>query len=111
MTNAPEEIAVCALYVEMQRIRARVLTSRWFFFGSITTTKRPVGDIDLLVVCKTTADCTTVRAELASICAQFPIHLLLMTPSEEAEVKFILGEGAVEITPGENIGNSAPDDG
>ena len=65
MTDAPEEIAVRALYEEMQRIRVRGATSRWFFFGSITTTKRPVADIDLLVVCKTTADCTTVRAELA----------------------------------------------
>jgi hypothetical protein len=99
MTEAPEEIAVRALYEEMQRIRARVPTSRWFLFGSITMTKRPVGDIDLLVVCKTKADCTTVRAELAPISAQFPIHLLLMTPSEEAEVKFIHAESAVEITP------------
>lgn len=57
----------------------------------------------MLVICKTTADCTTVRAELASICARFPIHLLLMTPSEEAEVKFVQGESAAEITPGETI--------
>jgi predicted nucleotidyltransferase len=100
MTDAPEEIAVRALYEEMQRIRVRVPTSRWFFFGSITRTKRPLGDIDLLVVCKTTAHCTSVRAELVSICARFPIHLLLMTPSEEAEVKFIQRESAVEITLG-----------
>ena len=57
----------------------------------------------MLVVCKTNADCTIVRVELASISAQFPIHLLLMTPSEEAEVKFIQAESAVEITPGEAI--------
>jgi predicted nucleotidyltransferase len=101
MTEAPEEIAVRALYKEMQRIRARVPTSRWFFFGSITRTTRPLGDIDLLVVCKTAAHCTTVRAELVPICARFPIHLLLMTSSEEAEVKFIQGESAVEITQGE----------
>lgn len=101
MTDALEEIAIRPLYEEMQRIRARVPTSRWFFFGSITTTKRPVRDIDLLVVCKTTADCTTVRAELTSICARFPIQLLLMTASEEAEVKFIQGESAVEITAGQ----------
>ena len=98
MTLAPEQIAVRALYEEMQRIRARAQNSRWYLFGSITTTKRPVGDIDLLVVCRTAADCTTVRAELASICALFPIHLLLMTQSEEKEVKFIQGESAVEIT-------------
>jgi hypothetical protein len=98
MTNAPEETALRALYEEMQRTRVRAPTSRWYLFGSITTTKRPVGDIDLLVVCETTADCTTVRAELASICEQFPIHLLLMTPSEETEVKFIQGESAIEMS-------------
>ena len=100
MTGAPEEIAVREIYNEMERTRAQVPASRWFFFGSITTTKRPVGDIDLLVVCETTADCIAVRAELAWICAHFPIHLLLlMTASEEAEVNFIRGESAVEITP------------
>jgi hypothetical protein len=103
MTDAPEDIAVCALYEEMQRIRARVPTSRWFFFGSITATKRPVGDIDLLVVCKTTIDCVTVRTELACICSRFPIHLLLMTKSEEAEVKFIQAQSALEITSSEAI--------
>jgi predicted nucleotidyltransferase len=94
----PEEIAVRALHEEMKRIRARVPTSRWFIFGSSTTTKRPLSDIDVLVVCATTDHCTTVRAELTSICARYPIHLLLMTPNEEAEVRFIQGESAVEIT-------------
>ena len=100
MTDAPEETAVRGLYEAMPQIRARVPTSRWFFFGSITTTKRPVGDIDLLVVCETTADCIMVRTELASICAQFPIHLLFMTPNEEMEVNFIQGESVVEIPLG-----------
>jgi hypothetical protein len=103
MTDPPEEIAVCALCEDMQRIRARIPTSRWYVFGSITTTKRPVGDIDLLVVCETAIDCTAVRAELASICAGFPIHLLLMTVSEESEVKFVEGESAVEITRGGSV--------
>ena len=103
MTVAPEEIAVGALCEEMQRIRAQLPTSRWYLFGSITTTKRPVGDIDLLVVCQTSADCTIVRAELASTCAQFPIHLLLMTSSEEMEVKFIQGESAIEVTSARSV--------
>jgi hypothetical protein len=97
MTDTLEEIGAHAIYEEMRRIRVNVPTSRWFFFGSITTTKRPVGDIDLLVICTTTPDCATVRTELTSICARFPIHLLLMTRDEEAEAKFIQGEGAVEI--------------
>ena len=101
MIETSEESAVRALHEEMQRIRALVSTSRWFLFGSITTTKRPVGDIDLLVVCETTADCTIVRTELTSICARFPIHLLLMTRREEGEINFIRSEKAVEMTYGE----------
>ena len=100
MTDAPEEIAVRTLYQEMQRITFRVSKSRWFLFGSITKTKRPVGDIDLLVVCETTDDCTFVKAALAPICARFPVHLLLMTLNEEVEVGFIQGVRAIEITPG-----------
>lgn len=97
MTDAPERIAVGALYKEMQRISVRVSTGQWYLFGSITTTKRPVGDIDLLVVCETDADCATMRVELTSICARFPIHLLLMTSSEEAEVKFVEAQRAVKM--------------
>lgn len=105
MIQTPEEIAVRALQKEMQRISAQLPTSRWFLFGSITTTKRPVGDIDLLVVCETAADCSTVRTELVSLCSRFPIHLLLMTRREERETKFILGERAVEMMPGETRWN------
>jgi hypothetical protein len=97
MTDIPEDIVVRSLYEEMNRIKILVPASRWFFFGSITTKKRPIGDIDLLVVCKTAAGCTTVREELVSICTQFPIHLLLMTPSEEEETMFIQGQGAIQI--------------
>lgn len=97
MTDAPEQIVIAALHEEMQRIRTRLPSSRWYLFGSITTAKRPVEDIDLLVVCDADRDCESVRAELASICLRFPIHLLLMTPCEEEEVKFIQSEKAREV--------------
>lgn len=97
MTDTAEDIVVRALHEEIPRVRGLVPNSRWYFFGSITTTKRPVGDIDLLVVCEADTDCAKVRAELASICAEFPIHLLLMTRREEADFQFIKGECAVEI--------------
>jgi hypothetical protein len=103
MTNAPEEIAIRALYGEMHRIRARVPTSRWYLFGSITTTKRPIGDIDLLVICETTVACRLVRAELALVCARYPIHLLLMTTIEETEINFVKEESAIEITSGKAV--------
>jgi hypothetical protein len=97
MIDIPDEVTISAITAEVQRIRARLPDSRWFFFGSITTSKRPVRDIDLLVVCETTDDCTMIRNALGSICARFPVHLLLMNPREEVEVKFIQNERAVEI--------------
>jgi hypothetical protein len=98
MIGSAEDVAISALYEEVARIKGQMPSSRWYLFGSITTTKRPVGDIDLLVVCETPADCALVRAELEAVCSEFPIHLLLMTLREEAEVQFIKGESAVEIS-------------
>lgn len=97
MTDTAEETVIRELCAEMHRIRARVPTSRWYMFGSVTKAQRPIGDIDVLVICETTAGCNIVRAELALICSSYPIHLLLMTTSEEADVNFIKEEGALEI--------------
>lgn len=108
MIDYLEEIALQELYEQMQGIIARLPTSRWFLFGSITSAKRPIADVDLLVVCETVTDCTTIRTELASVCARFPIHLLLMTASEEAEAKFVRGERAVEIAGQDLLGRHGP---
>jgi hypothetical protein len=97
MIEALEKVVVRALSNEMQRISVQVLSSKWFLFGSVTTTKRPVGDVDLLIVCRAASDCVTVRMELAAICARFPIHLLIMTQNEEEEVNFIKDKRAIEI--------------
>lgn len=97
MTDALEEVAIQALYDAIRRVKARLPASRWYLFGSITTKRRPIGDIDLLVVCETAPACRLARTELTVVCSQYPIHLLLMTTSEEAEMKFIEGESAVEI--------------
>lgn len=97
MIGAPELSVLDNLYDKAFQIKTLIPNSRWYLFGSITTSKREVGDIDILVVCKTSAECAMIRAELTSICSQFPIHLLLMTVREEAEVKFIKGQSAIEI--------------
>ena len=97
MTDEPELAALNILHEEVCRIKARIPSSRWYLFGSITKARRPIGDIDLLVVCEVSADCMAVRLELASICCRFPIHLSLMTRSEQEELKFIHGQRAVEI--------------
>lgn len=89
-----------ALSEEMQQIKAEVPNSRWFLFGSSTTAKRSAQDIDLLLVCKNASDCVIIRNKLDSICAQFPIHLLIMTEGEEAELNFIKEQKAIEMISG-----------
>jgi hypothetical protein len=97
MMDEPELTALDLLNDEVCRIRALIPNSRWFLFGSITTANRPIRDIDLLVVCEKSTDCEAIRSELASLCCDFPIHLLLMTRDEEDELKFIEEQLAVEV--------------
>jgi hypothetical protein len=94
-----EDQALHRLYIEASRIQGTHPSLRWFLFGSIITPRRPVGDIDLLVVAGTASECVKVRAELSGACEDFPFHLLLMTRNEEAELGFVSSEGAIEITP------------
>lgn len=83
------------LRTEASRIGAIVEGSRWYLFGSVLKEERPISDVDLLVICATSEDCSAVRFELSDACSQYPIHLLLMTSEEEREVSFISGTGAV----------------
>jgi hypothetical protein len=82
---------------ERVRLNAIVPRCKWYLFGSVTTAKRPVSDIDVLVVCDTHEECAKVREALSATCAEGPIHLLLMTRSEEKELNFIGGQHASEI--------------
>jgi hypothetical protein len=79
------------------RIDAILPHCKWYLFGSVTTAKRPVADIDVLVVCENNEECTKVREAMSSVCAERPIHLLLMTQSEEKEVNFIRSQRAIEL--------------
>jgi predicted nucleotidyltransferase len=100
MIASSADLVVGIVRNEMARIIEVVPHSEWYLFGSITSNKSPVSDIDLLVVCESSADCARVRLGLAAVCAEFPIHLLLMTELEEVEVNFIEGERALEIGRG-----------
>lgn len=70
---------------------------RWLLFGSILTSKRPVGDVDLLVIYVSDDEPTKVRRDLAPVTAQVPLQLLFMTAEEEIETRFIRNTGAVEL--------------
>ncbi len=96
--SAPlDQFALKLIRAEASRIAGIVTSSRWHLFGSILKDKRPINDIDLLVVCANAGDCGAVRLELGATCSEYPIHLLLMTFDEESEVKFIEGQDAITL--------------
>lgn len=68
---------------------SEVPASKWYLFGSALNDSARCNDIDLLVVCITHADAQRVREALADLLLALPIHLLLLTVDEEAELQFV----------------------
>lgn len=97
MTRPAADVAVDFVRSERARISKIIPLTKWYLFGSVTRTKRPVSDIDLLVVCEQAEDCAIVRNELRDCCLKYPVHLMLMTRAEELELDFVVSESAKEI--------------
>jgi hypothetical protein len=68
--------------------------SDWYLFGSSVHNPEHARDIDLLIVHDDTIDATGLRGALADLCRSLPIHLTILTQSEEKELDFV---GRVEI--------------
>lgn len=100
MSDFLEQTAIGVLLAELRHIKMTSPNIRAYLFGSVTKSKQTISDIDLLIVCESSFDCAKIRSELAQACTDFPIHLLLMTYGEEAELKFIEKQRAIEIAQG-----------
>ena len=83
---------------EAERISSKILGTRWYLFGSFTRNPRGAADVDVLVVCRSHADAIRIREEIHDVCSDWPLHLLLMTDSEEEQTKFIVSEGCVLLS-------------
>ena len=70
----------------------------WYGFGSFFTGSDSFSDIDLLAVCATVKETSVIRAKLATLCGEWPIHLLIMTESEAAETNFIYSQLCISLT-------------
>lgn len=86
------------LLTEVRCAKQTLPSLRWYLFGSALTAKRPVGDIDLLVIYQTPDQPNRVRRQLSSLAATIPLHLVFMTEEESLEVEFVSETRAVEIT-------------
>jgi predicted nucleotidyltransferase len=82
---------------EAKQLARRFPKAAWYGFGSYFKGQDSFGDIDVLVVCATTTDTIFVRAETESICARWPLHLMIMTEDEQAETGFVASESCIML--------------
>lgn len=87
------------LCAEAERVTPGGLGATWFLFGSVTSSSSGAKDVDLLVVCDSHETAQWVRAELALACMSIPLHLVLLTKSEEIELGFVDSEECIQIFP------------
>ena len=95
--DALDELALPQVLRRLEQVRVSLAGARTFLFGSITTGRRPAGDLDVLVVCADEADSDGARKIMSPACADYPVHLMIMTFTEEADLEFIAGVGAIEV--------------
>lgn len=74
----------------------------WFGFGSFFTENASFSDIDLLAVCATVEQASSIRTEMATVFDDWPVHLLIMTESEAAETNFIQSQQCIPILKSES---------
>jgi predicted nucleotidyltransferase len=95
--NALNVLALPQVLMRLEQVRVSLEGARTYLFGSITTGRRPAGDLDVLVVCADDVDSDRARKIMSSVCADYPVHLMIMTFAEEAELEFIAGVDAIEV--------------
>ena len=90
---------VDALRAVGERVARRGYGARWYLFGSVTRSFAHAKDVDLLVVCDDGKAARAVRRELREMCLQIPLHLLLLTRAEEAQVGMVESQACAAIFP------------
>ena len=97
-TPGDVEEAICAVTGRLQGVL-------WYGFGSFFKGATTYSDIDILAVCPDIATGAKVRAVLADLCVDWPIHLTVMDRSEADATNFVQTEDCVELAkPGNPTG-------
>jgi predicted nucleotidyltransferase len=79
------------------RANINVGEAQWYLFGSAREELSNASDIDLLVICETQGMADMVRRIVNVDELARPIHLSILTRSEEGEVRFINRQCCVQI--------------
>ena len=90
---------ILSLRTEAERISKLSPDAVWYLFGSTLEAFERAADIDVLVLCASNYAVALVRHELQDACMSLPLHLVLLTREEEAELKFISMQGCVQVYP------------
>jgi hypothetical protein len=69
----------------------------WYGFGSFFRESHSFSDIDLLAVCADVEGASAIRQEMATVCNEWPIHLLIMTEAEAEETNFIQSQQCIPL--------------
>ncbi|NHR07911.1 hypothetical protein HA052_22210 [Chromobacterium haemolyticum] len=80
-------------------LQEKLPNTKWYGFGSFFHGQSSFNDIDLLAVCRDASEVLSVRSALYELSSVWPIHLIIMTDSEEAETDFIFRQGCQLLVP------------
>ncbi len=79
------------------KTNAGVGNADWYFFGSAHEDLSTALDIDLLVICETHEMADSVRRFVDLDQLARPIHLSILTQTEELEVRFVRGQDCIRV--------------
>lgn len=72
--------------------------AKWYLFGSALRDARRAADFDVAIVCPAEL-AAVIRTHLAPACRRWPIHLTILSPQEDADLRFTKEQGAVCFYP------------
>jgi len=71
---------------------------RWYLFGSALRDASKAADFDIAIVCPLEI-APIIRKHLAPWCIRWPLHLIILTPAENAFLRFTEEQTAICIYP------------
>ena len=82
---------------EVSAIQGNQQKCEIYIFGSILRNLSLVSDLDLLILYRHTDELEQLKQRLRPVCAKYPVDLVCMTPAEEAQFDFIVGQQATPV--------------
>jgi predicted nucleotidyltransferase len=71
----------------------------WYLFGSAKSQGERSLDVDVLIVAANDERCQRIRHSLDRLLLLLPVHLLIMSRSEEEELDFVSGQKCIQFYP------------